>query len=63
MIYVPDTISPKPENIHGNPKPPDYLDNPHKQSQVKTLENQIDQLVYKLYDLTPRRDRDCRGVQ
>jgi len=31
----------------------DYLDNPTKQAQVKTLENQIDQLVYKLYNLTP----------
>jgi len=34
-------------------KDPDYLENPSKQSHVKTLENQIDQLVYKLYDLTP----------
>jgi len=34
-------------------KDDDYLDNPSKQSQVKTLENQIDRLVYKLYDLTP----------
>jgi len=31
----------------------DYPENPSKQSQVKTLENQIDQLVYKFYDLTP----------
>jgi adenine-specific DNA-methyltransferase len=53
MISVPDTISPRPENIHGNPSAPDYLDNPQKQSQVKTLEKQIDQLVYKLYDLNP----------
>jgi len=30
-----------------------YLENPTKQAQVKTLEKQIDQLVYKLYDLTP----------
>ena len=34
-------------------KDPDYPENPTKQAQVKTLENQIDQLVYKLYDLTP----------
>jgi hypothetical protein len=53
MIYVPDTISPQPGNIHGNPRAPDYLDNPQKQAQVKSLQNQIDQLVYKLYDLTP----------
>ena len=34
-------------------KNPDYLENSGKQAKVKTLENQIDQLVYKLYDLTP----------
>ncbi|MBW6518616.1 MAG: hypothetical protein K0A89_08970 [ANME-2 cluster archaeon] len=32
---------------------PDYPDNPQKQSQVQLLESQIDQLVYKLFDLTP----------
>ncbi len=53
MIYVPDTISPQSGNIHGNSRAPDYLDNPQKQARVKTLEKQIDQLVYKLYDLTP----------
>jgi hypothetical protein len=31
----------------------DYLKNPDKQAKVKKLEAQIDQLVYKLYDLTP----------
>ncbi len=30
----------------------DYLDNPGKQAKVKKLEKEIDQLVYKLYDLT-----------
>jgi len=30
-----------------------YLDNPDKQAKVKRLEKEIDQLVYKLYDLTP----------
>jgi hypothetical protein len=30
----------------------DYLQNPHKQAKVKELENQIDLMVYKLYDLT-----------
>jgi len=30
----------------------DYETNQQKQAQVKTLEKQIDQLVYKLYDLT-----------
>ena len=36
-----------------NRNDPDYFDSPEKQSHVKTLENQINQLVYKLYDLTP----------
>jgi len=40
---------------------PDYPDNPEKQSQVKTLENQIDQLVYKLYDLTPEEIQIVEG--
>ncbi|MDD5658577.1 MAG: N-6 DNA methylase [Actinomycetota bacterium] len=31
----------------------DYLDNQEKQEQVKIYENQIDQLVYELYGLTP----------
>lgn len=31
----------------------DYFDNPDKQAKVKTLAKEIDQLVYKLYDLTP----------
>lgn len=31
----------------------DYLDSPEKQARVKTLEKEIDQLVYELYDLTP----------
>jgi hypothetical protein len=41
----------------------------HSISKKRKLENktgfekQIDKLVYKLYDLTPRRDIDCRGVQ
>ncbi|CAD6491816.1 MAG: hypothetical protein CHKLHMKO_00200 [Candidatus Argoarchaeum ethanivorans] len=36
-----------------NRKDSDYFYSTEKQSQVKTLEKQIDQLVYKLYDLTP----------
>ncbi len=31
----------------------DYFENSEKQARVKTLEKEIDQLVYKLYDLTP----------
>jgi len=34
-------------------KSDDYLENPEKQSRVKEYEKQIDQLVYKLYGLTP----------
>jgi hypothetical protein len=30
-----------------------YLSNPDKQAKVKELEHQIDQMVYKLYGLTP----------
>ena len=30
----------------------DYLKNPQKQAKVKEYERQIDQLVYKLYNLT-----------
>jgi len=29
-----------------------YLENPQKQARVKEYERQIDQLVYKLYNLT-----------
>ena len=41
------------DQILGITKDADYLDNPDKQANVKNLENQIDHLVYKLYDLTP----------
>ena len=34
-------------------KYPDYPEIPQKQIHLKTLEKQIDQLVYELYDLTP----------
>ncbi len=34
-------------------KAKDYLQNPAKQAKVQKYEKQIDQLVYKLYDLTP----------
>ena len=33
-------------------KTDDYPQNPQKQAKVKILEEEIDQLVYKLYDLT-----------
>jgi len=31
----------------------DYVQSPDKQAKVRNLEKQIDQMVYKLYDLTP----------
>ena len=34
-------------------KTKDYLQSPNKQTQVQKYEKQIDQLVYKLYELTP----------
>jgi len=34
-------------------KSADYLQNPDKQANVKEYEKQIDELVYKLYELTP----------
>jgi hypothetical protein len=37
------------------------LIHPQKQARVKTLENQIDQLVYKLYDLTPEEIQIVEG--
>ena len=33
-------------------KDEDYLQNPQKQKKVKTLEREIDQVVYKIYSLT-----------
>jgi hypothetical protein len=42
-------------------KAEDYLDSPEKQSKVKALEAKIDQLVYKLYDLTPEEIKIVEG--
>lgn len=39
----------------------DYLENPDKQAKVKRLEKEIDQLVYKLYDLTPEEIKIVEG--
>ncbi|MCM8784840.1 MAG: transposase [Candidatus Omnitrophica bacterium] len=41
----------------------DYLSNPQKQAKVKKLETQIDQLVYKLYNLTEEEIRIIEGVR
>ena len=42
-------------------KADDYLQNPQKQAKVKALEEEIDQLVYKLYDLTPEEIKIVEG--
>ena len=42
-------------------KAEDYLKNPQKQAKVKSLEAEIDQLVYKLYDLTPEEIKIVEG--
>ncbi|MBW2662937.1 MAG: hypothetical protein JRD93_13325, partial [Deltaproteobacteria bacterium] len=39
----------------------DYLRNTLKQAKVKALEQEIDQLVYKLYDLTPEEIKIVEG--
>ena len=39
----------------------DYLENPGKQSKVKDLEREIDQMVYKLYGLTEEEIRIVEG--
>jgi len=39
----------------------DYLENPQKQTKVKEYEHQIDQMVYKLYDLTPEEIKIVEG--
>ena len=40
----------------------DYLQNPAKQGQIKEYEKQIDQIVYKLYDLTPKEIEIVEGT-
>ena len=39
----------------------DYLNNSTKQAKVKELEHQIDQMVYKLYDLTDEEIKNAEG--
>jgi len=38
-----------------------YLENPQKQARVKEYERQIDQLVYKLYELTDEEIKIVEG--
>ena len=42
-------------------KDEDYLSKPAKQTKVKDYEREIDQVVYKLYDLTPEEIRIVEG--
>jgi len=42
-------------------KDEDYLDNPNKQAKVKEYEHQIDQMVYKLYELTEEEIKIVEG--
>ncbi len=44
-----------------NRSDPDYFDFPEKQARAKTHEKQIDQLIYKLYDLTPEEIQIVEG--
>jgi hypothetical protein len=49
------------EQIIAITKDDDYLQNQQKQIEVKTLEREIDQLVYKLYNLTPEEIKIVEG--
>lgn len=40
------------DKIIATTKDEDYSENPAKQAKIKKYERQIDQMVYKLYDLT-----------
>ena len=51
------------DKIHSITSSEDYLTNKPKQAQVKTLEHEIDQLVYQLYDLTPEEIAIVEGKQ
>ena len=42
-------------------KSKDYLKDSQKQARVKFIEAEIDQLVYKLYDLTPEEIKIVEG--
>lgn len=42
---------------------PDYETNQQKQTQIKELEKQIDQLVYKLYGLTEEEINIIEGIE
>ena len=56
-----DNIVASVDSILAIPKDEDYLLNPVKQEQVKSLEQEIDQLVYKLYGLTEEEIKTVEG--
>ena len=49
------------DSILSIAKDEDYLQSQQKQSKVQTLEAKINQLVYKLYDLTPEEIKIVEG--
>ena len=51
------------DNILGITKDDGYLESPAKQAKVKEYEHQIDQLVYKLYSLTPKEIKIVEGKE
>lgn len=71
--YLKDTPIPRPntaqekdltdlvKKILAITKDEDYLQNPQKQAKVKALGREIDQMVYKLYDLTPEEIKIVEG--
>ena len=73
QIPIPKTIVEKPEQqkplvelvdkILAITEDKDYLENPTKQAKVKEYEHQIDQLVYKLYGLTPEEIKIVEGKE
>ena len=58
-IVIPKNVDQKPyiaivDKILSISQDSDYLESPAKQARVRGHEKQIDQLVYKLYGLTPK---------
>ena len=50
------------DKIHAITKEDDYLVNSEKQSKVHDYERQIDEMVYKLYNLTPEEIKIVEGL-
>ena len=49
------------ESIIGIKQSDDYLQNVQNHKQIETLKSEIDQLVYKLYNLTPQEIKIVEG--